>query len=76
MRADGWNMESTKKNVSRVNEPPSRLENFEEYDEIWGLVKATVKNSLNERRVGMMLFLDDLPIRIGTYHPWEPITLS
>ena len=69
-------MESTKKNVSRVNEHRSRLENVEEYGEIWGLVKATVKNTLNERRGGMMLFLDDLPIRIGAYHPWKPITLS
>jgi len=63
-------MESTKKNVSRVNEHRSKLENVEGYGEIWGLVKATVKNSLNERRVGMMLFLDDLPNRIGAYHPW------
>ena len=62
-------MASNKKNVSRVNEHRSRLENADGYGEVWELVKATVKNSLNERRVGMMLFLDDLPIRIGAYHP-------
>jgi len=62
-------MESNKKNVSRVNEYRSRLENAEGYGEVWEIVKTTVKNSLNERRVGMMLFLDNLHLRIGAYHP-------
>jgi hypothetical protein len=31
-------------------------------------VKATVKDSLNQRRVGMLLFLDNLSLRVGTYH--------
>ena len=65
-------MESNKKNVSRVNEYRSRLENAAGYGEVWEIVKATVKNSLNEQRVGMMLFLDNLHLRIGAYHPWEP----
>jgi len=33
------------------------------------LVKDTVRNTLGERRVGMMLFLDDLPLHVGAYHP-------
>ncbi len=47
----------------------SRLEEAEGYSQVWEIVKATVKNSLNEQRVGMMLFLDDLPLRVGAYHP-------
>ena len=62
-------MESNKKNVSRMNEYRSRLENAEGYGEFWEIVKTTVKNSLNERRVGMMLFIDNLHLRIGAYHP-------
>ena len=47
----------------------SRLENAQGYGEVWEIVKDTVKSSLDERRVGMMLFLDDLPLRLGAYHP-------
>ena len=47
----------------------SRLENAQGFGEVWEIVKDTVKNSLGERRVGMMLFLDDLPLRLGAYHP-------
>lgn len=45
-----------------------RLDEAEGYGEIWELVKDTVKTALGEHRVGMMLFLDDLPIRLGAYH--------
>ena len=61
-------MESNKKNSLKVKEYRSRLENAEGYGEVWEIVKATAKSSLNERRVGMMLFLDDLPLRLGAYH--------
>ena len=47
----------------------SRLEEAEGYGEIWKIVKETVKNILGKSRVNMMLFLDDLPLRIGAYHP-------
>lgn len=69
MRADGRNMKSYKKDYLKVKAYRSRLENAEGYGEVWEIVKATVKSSLNERRVGMMLFLDDLPLRLGAYHP-------
>jgi hypothetical protein len=47
----------------------SRLENAEKYGEVWEVVKDTVKFTLNKYRRGMMLFLDDLPIQLGAYHP-------
>jgi hypothetical protein len=47
----------------------SRLDVAKGYSEVWEIVKATVKCSLNERRVGMLLFLDDLPLRVRAYHP-------
>lgn len=46
-----------------------RLEEAKNYGEIWEVVKDTVDFSLHKRRVGMMLFLDDLPIQLGAYHP-------
>jgi hypothetical protein len=46
-----------------------RLENALSYGEVWDIVKDTVEFALHERRGGMMLFLDDLPIQLGAYHP-------
>jgi len=47
----------------------SRLDNAKSYGEVWDIVKDSVKFSLHRRRGGMMLFLDDLPIQLGAYHP-------
>jgi len=47
----------------------SRLENAASYGEIWEIVKDSVRFSLHRRRGGMMLFLDDLPLQLGAYHP-------
>jgi len=47
----------------------SKLERAEGYGEVWEIVKDTVKNCLGKCRVGMMLFLDDLPLNLGAYHP-------
>jgi hypothetical protein len=47
----------------------AKLENASSYGEVWEIVKDTVKSSLNQRRSGMMLFLDDLPLQLGAYHP-------
>jgi len=47
----------------------SRLENAASYSEVWDIVKDTVEFALQKRRGGMMLFLDDLPIQLGAYHP-------
>ena len=46
-----------------------KLERAEGYGEVWKIVKDTVKNYLGKCRVGMMLFLDDLPLNLGAYHP-------
>ncbi len=54
---------------SAMNNYRFRLENAEGYGEVWKIVKDTVKHSLGKHRVGMMLFLDDLPLRLGAYHP-------
>lgn len=57
------------------NEPSSvkrfreRLETAASYAEVWETVKDTVEFALHKRRGGMLLFLDDLPIQLGAYHP-------
>jgi len=47
----------------------SRISKAESFGEVWEIAKDTVKDSLGEHRVGMMLFLDDLPLHLGAYHP-------
>jgi len=47
----------------------SKLDEARRFSEVWELVKDTVKDTLGEHRVGMMLFLDDLPLNVGAYHP-------
>ncbi len=46
----------------------SRIDSARDYGNVWEIVKDSVKNSLGEYRVGMMLFLDDLPPQLGAYH--------
>ena len=46
-----------------------RLEDAKTYGEVWEIVKDSVEFSLHRHRSGMMLFLDDLPIQLGAYHP-------
>lgn len=46
-----------------------RLETALSYGEVWDIVRDTVEFALNKRRRGMMLFLDDMPIQLGAYHP-------
>ena len=46
----------------------SRMDNAEGYGEVWEIVKHTAKSALGKERAGMMLFLDDLPLRLGAYH--------
>jgi hypothetical protein len=47
----------------------SRLETAKNYAEIWQVVKDTVEFSLQKRKGNIMLFLDDLPLQLGAYHP-------
>jgi len=46
-----------------------RLDDAKNYGEVWEIVKDSVEFSMHKRRGGMMLFLDDLPIQLGAYHP-------
>jgi len=54
---------------SAVERYRSRLESAASYGEVWEIVKDTVEFALHKRRGSMMLFLDDLPIQLGAYHP-------
>jgi hypothetical protein len=45
------------------------LETAESYAGVWQIVKDTVESALGKRGRGMMLFLDDLPLQLGAYHP-------
>ncbi len=47
----------------------SRINEASGFSEVWEIVKDTVKEVLGKHRVGMMLFLDDLPLHLGAYHP-------
>ncbi|UCD95847.1 MAG: hypothetical protein JSV35_04895 [Candidatus Bathyarchaeota archaeon] len=46
----------------------SRIDEVEGFSEIWELVTDTVEATLGEYRRGMLLFLADLPLRLGAYH--------
>ena len=46
----------------------SKIEKAETFSKVWDIVKETVKYSLGEARIGLMLFLDNLPLQIGAYH--------
>ena len=46
-----------------------RLEKASAYGDVWEIVKDSVREVLKKHRVGMMLFLDDLPLNLGAYHP-------
>jgi hypothetical protein len=45
------------------------LETADNYAEVWQIVKDTVEFALGKRGGSMMLFLDDLPLQLGAYHP-------
>jgi hypothetical protein len=45
------------------------LETAADYAEVWQTVKDSVEFALRKRRGSMMLFLDDLPLQLGAYHP-------
>lgn len=49
----------------------AEFEKCKDYGDIFSLVKKAVEKSLGEHRVGLMLFLGDLPINVGAYHPLD-----
>lgn len=58
----------TKKELVPVEHYCSMIEDAEGFRGIWEIVKETVKVSLGKHRMGMLLFLDDLPLHLGAYH--------
>ncbi len=52
-----------------MEENRNRLDNAQGYSEVWEIVKENAKTVLKRQRRGMMLFLDDMPLRLGAYHP-------
>jgi hypothetical protein len=56
-------------NKPAVDNFRNSLETAENYAEVWQTVKDTVEFALHKCRNSMMLFLDDLPLQLGAYHP-------
>ena len=54
--------------LSMVESYCLRIDEAEGFSGVWELVKETVKATLGEHRLGMLLFLDDLPLHLGAYH--------
>lgn len=57
------------KEISNIESFRSRIDEAEGFNGVWEIVKETVKVTLGEKRLGMLLFLDDLPLHLGAYHP-------
>jgi len=57
------------KESQNLEEFKNHLDNAEGYGEVYDIVKDTVQRALGMSRVGMMLFIDDLPLQLGAYHP-------
>jgi hypothetical protein len=53
---------------SKVEHYRSRIDEVEGFSGVWEIVKDTVKLTLGKHRLGMLLFLDDLPLHLGAYH--------
>lgn len=47
----------------------AEYERVKGYRGIFSLVKKAVERSLGEHRVGLMLYLGNLPLRVGAFHP-------
>jgi len=55
--------------MEKIEENRQRLDTAQGYSEVWEIVKDNAKAVLNNQRPGMMLFLDDMPLKLGAYHP-------
>ena len=61
--------ESNEEKTAKISSNIRRLENASNFAEVYEVVKDTVKQSLGKYRMGMMLYLHDLPLQVGAYHP-------
>ncbi len=52
-----------------------RLAEAKGFSEVYEIVKETARRSLGAYRVGLMLYLDDLPLQVGAYHPMGSNTI-
>ncbi len=59
----------SEKKLSGLQTYGFRLDEAQSFSDIWKIVKDVAKNTLGEQRVGIMLFLADLPLGLGAYHP-------
>jgi len=57
-----------KKELPKVESYRLRIDEAEGFSGVWEIVKETVQVCLGEHRLGMLLFLDDLPLHLGAYH--------
>jgi hypothetical protein len=57
-----------KKDFPEVKRYCSLIDDAEGFSGVWEIVKDTVKTCLGKHRLGMLLFLDDLPLHLGAYH--------
>jgi hypothetical protein len=55
--------------MDKMEKNQKLLDNAQGYNDVWDIVKDNTKKVLNNQRLGMMLFLDDMPLRLGAYHP-------
>ncbi len=58
-----------KRDLANFRTYSSRLDKAQGFSDIWRIVKDVTKNTLGEKRVGIMLFLADLPLGLGAFHP-------
>ena len=58
----------SKKSFQNIEKYSLRIEEAEDFRDVWEIVKETVNFCLGKKRHGMLLFLDDLPLHLGAYH--------
>lgn len=57
--------------IERESEPSDLVEALErckDFGDVFEVVKRAVKENLGQGRVGLMLYLGDLPLRVGAFH--------
>ena len=46
----------------------NQLDRSQNFREVFTLVKKSVKDTLNHERTGLLLYLRDMPLKVGAYH--------
>jgi len=52
----------------KQEEYANQLDRCQNFREVFTLVKKSVKDALNRERTGLLLYLRDLPMKVGAYH--------